>query len=175
MVGLAIAGIFALIRQQQRTMAAAENRDVEFDEARRALGIEFDYETLRRIEGETVFNAGLTVALPAGLAKEIGALALSSEDAVGPVRLYGRLFPDSGLLKWMNEAADRLESTGAYKTYKEATDAFKAWIGRTLFGEDKRQGADDEEDSLPIDLVRRPCRKRALVRQPLGKMSPRAG
>lgn len=175
MLALAIAGIFALIRQQQRTMAAVEKRDVGFDEARRALGIEFDYETLCRIGSETIFNAGVTAALPTGLAKEIGALALSSEDAIGLIRLYGRLFPDSGLLKWMNEAADQLESTGAYKTYKEATDAFKTWIGRTLFGEDKQQEADDEEDPLPIDLVRRPCQKRALVLKPLGKRSPRAG
>jgi hypothetical protein len=157
MLGLAVGGIFALIHQQQRTMAAVENRKVEFDEARRALGIEFDYETLLRIGGEIAFNVGVSAVLPAAWAKELWGLVLSSEDAIGLARLYARLFPDNKLLKRMNELADGIESSSAYKTYKEATDAFKARVGRMFFGEDKQPEADDEdeaEDDTPADRSR---------------------
>jgi hypothetical protein len=78
-LGLAVGGIVALVFRQQEAMAAELGGPVSFDEARLALNIELNEQTLRQIGGDLAFEAGLSV-IGIGLIKQIGHLLLSGED-----------------------------------------------------------------------------------------------
>lgn len=81
-----VVGVVTLITQTRDVMAAELGRPVDFDEARRELGIEVTEQGLRQMAGEAAFNGAVSMVLPLGWAKQAWDALLAGDDMIGKSR-----------------------------------------------------------------------------------------
>ena len=127
-----VVGVVTLITQTRDVMAAELGRPVDFDEARRELGIEVTEQGLRQMAGEAAFNGAVSMVLPFGWAKQAWDALLAGDDMIGLIKLYGSLYPDNLSLKKLVAVAKSIEESEGYKQYKDSKEAFSQWLNETF-------------------------------------------